>query len=131
MELSNDMGEASLAVKGANTGSGNYSLLALRSDESTPKIWQLAHKNSNQLKFEFFNGSSWLEPLVLAANGDVSLGANTSQSSVEINGYLKVSLTSASPPPADCSSADHRGRMKVDAAASILYICMDSGWVAK
>lgn len=46
-------------------------------------------------------------------------------------GYARLALTSGSPPATDCDESSERGRMKVDNAAGSLYICVDSGWVAK
>ncbi len=58
--------------------------------------------------------------------GFVGVGAN-----LVVSGYTQLDLTSGAPPAADCDAASERGRMKVDSAAGLLYICVDSGWVAK
>lgn len=47
------------------------------------------------------------------------------------NGYVQLALISNSPPVTDCNESTELGRMKVDSTAEILYICMDSGWIAK
>ena len=61
----------------------------------------------------------------------VGIGTNTPQSSLQVSGYVQLDLTDGAPPAEDCDSADERGRMKVDNANGKLYICVDSGWIAK
>ena len=48
-------------------------------------------------------------------------------------GYTQIDVTAGAPPAGDCDGTSATlGRMKVDpAAAETLWICMDSGWVAK
>lgn len=66
-------------------------------------------------------------------NGNVGIGTGsaTPTSTLQVNGYVQLALTSGVPPAADCDATEERGRMIVDNAAGNLYICMDSGWVAK
>lgn len=45
--------------------------------------------------------------------------------------YVKIGVTDQEPPAADCSEDAHRGRMIVDAAADLLYVCTDVGWSGK
>ncbi|MBI1744447.1 hypothetical protein HYR54_15470 [Candidatus Acetothermia bacterium] len=54
-----------------------------------------------------------------------------SSGNVEVTGYFKAGSTSGAPPAADCDEASERGRMKVDSAAGLLYICVDTGWISK
>jgi hypothetical protein len=63
--------------------------------------------------------------------GRVGIGTADPQSALQVSGYTQLDLTSGSPPAADCNEASERGRMKVDSAASLLYVCMNSGWVTK
>lgn len=65
------------------------------------------------------------------SNGYVGIGTNTPKSHLQVNGYIQLALTSGAPPAADCNESTERGRMKVDNAAGVLYICMDPGWVSK
>ncbi|MBV7327832.1 hypothetical protein KFU94_06145 [Chloroflexi bacterium TSY] len=66
----------------------------------------------------------------LNLKGNVGIGTNSPQSALQVNGYTQLALTSGAPPSIDCNNAT-RGRMKVDSAAGLLYVCMDSGWVGK
>jgi len=50
---------------------------------------------------------------------------------LRVVGYTRLDLTAGAPPSTDCNSASHRGRMKVDNVAGLLYICVDTGWVSK
>lgn len=75
--------------------------------------------------------SSFENHLVIAPNGNVGVGTGSPQSTLEVGGYVQLARTSGAPPAADCDAANERGRMKVDASAGLLYVCMDSGWVAK
>ena len=63
--------------------------------------------------------------------GNVGIGTTNPQSELQVNGYTQLGLTSGAPPAGDCDEATERGRMKVDNAAGLLYICVDSGWVSK
>lgn len=63
--------------------------------------------------------------------GNVGIGTTSPQSTLQVNGYVQLALTSGAPPATDCDAAAERGRMKVDNVAGVLYICADSGWVAK
>lgn len=71
------------------------------------------------------------EVLKVESNGNVGIGTSTPQSALQVNGYTQLALTAGAPPSADCDDASERGRMKVDNGAGLLYICVDSGWVAK
>lgn len=62
--------------------------------------------------------------------GNVGVGTATPQSALHVSGYLQLDLTSGAPPATDCSSA-RRGRMKVDSAAGVIYVCVDAGWVQR
>lgn len=75
------------------------------------------------------NGSSI--SMIVESSGRVGIGTSTPQSTLQINGYTQLALISGPPPSADCDDIQERGRMKVDNVAGMLYICVDSGWVAK
>ena len=62
----------------------------------------------------------------------VGIGTESPQSKLQINGgYLQLDLTVGAPPGIDCDAAAERGRMIIDSAAGLLYICVDSGWIIK
>ena len=63
--------------------------------------------------------------------GNVGVGMTDPQSALQVSGYTQLDLTTGAPPAADCDQATERGRMKVDSGAGLLYVCADSGWVAK
>jgi len=63
--------------------------------------------------------------------GNVGIGTASPQSSLQVEGYVQLALTSGAPPSSDCDEASERGRMKIDNSAGLLYICVDSGWIAK
>lgn len=65
------------------------------------------------------------------ASGNVGIGTTNPQSPLQIVGYAQLDLVSGAPAAADCNAAPERGRMIVDNAGGMLYVCMDSGWVAK
>ena len=66
-----------------------------------------------------------------SSTGNVGIGTTNPQSSLQVEGYVQLDLTSGSPPSSDCDETNERGRMKVDNSTELLYICVDSGWVAK
>ena len=53
------------------------------------------------------------------------------QGDLRATGYIQLALTSGAPPAADCDESSERGRMKVDSFNGLLYICGDTGWIAK
>lgn len=69
--------------------------------------------------------------LSIEPSGDVGIGTKTPESALQIVGYTQLDLTAGAPPIADGDQASERGRMKVDSAAALLYVCVDTGWVAK
>ncbi len=64
-------------------------------------------------------------------NGNVGIGTASPQSSLQVDGYVQLDLTAGFPPLSDCDETSERGRMKVDSFNGLLYICVDSGWIAK
>ena len=44
-------------------------------------------------------------------------------------GYVNLATRENEPPSGHCSKAEHRGRMTVQPADSILWVCMESGWM--
>jgi hypothetical protein len=71
------------------------------------------------------------EIMHLDSNGNLGIGTDSPQSTLQVNGYTQLALISGIPPSQDCDDVSELGRMKVDSAAGLLYICMNSGWVAK
>ena len=67
----------------------------------------------------------------ISSSGKVGIGTTDPQSKLQVNGYIQLALTSGSPDSGDCDAAEEYGRMKVDATAGSLYICVASGWVPK
>ena len=62
-------------------------------------------------------------------NGNVGIGTNTPQSTLQVAGYVQLALTDGDPPPeADCDDSSEYGRMMVDQINSNLYICVEDGW---
>jgi len=78
----------------------------------------------------YVNGSPY-EVAVINSSGNVGIGTTDPKSRLHVIGYTQLDLTSGAPPAADCDQAQERGRMKVDNAAGLLYVCVDSGWAAK
>jgi hypothetical protein len=71
-------------------------------------------------------------PLTLAEDGgNVGIGTNNPRSALQVVGYIQSDLTSGVPPSDDCDDAAERGRIVVDSAAGLLFVCVDSGWLAK
>ena len=69
--------------------------------------------------------------LSIEPSGHVGIGTKTPQSALQVSGYTQLDLTAGAPPSSDCDEAVERGRMKVDSVAGLLYVCVDSGWIAK
>jgi hypothetical protein len=61
----------------------------------------------------------------------LGIGTTDPQSSLQVDGYIQLDTLTAAPPATDCDEASERGRMKVDIVNDLLYICTDSGWIAK
>ncbi|MBL6991175.1 MAG: hypothetical protein ISR65_15430 [Bacteriovoracaceae bacterium] len=76
------------------------------------------------------NGDS-SNSFVVANGGNIGIGTTVPQSNLQVSGYIQLDLTSGAPPAADCDEASERGRMQVDNVNSVLYICVNSGWIAK
>jgi hypothetical protein len=66
-----------------------------------------------------------------SGTGNVGIGTASPQSSLQVDGYVQLALTSGSPPSSDCDEVSERGRMKIDNSAGLLFICADSGWITK
>jgi hypothetical protein len=64
----------------------------------------------------------------LVVNGNVGIGTTAPQSTLQVNGYIQLALTSGAPPAVDCDNAAEYGRMKVDAIGGKLYVCISTGW---
>ena len=86
-------------------------------------------ETGNGLRF-YVDGSPY-EVVVINRSGNVGIGTSDPKSELHVIGYTQLGLTSGAPPSTDCDEAQDRGRMKVDSAAGLLYVCVDSGWAAK
>lgn len=66
--------------------------------------------------------------LLVADNAQVN-GMLRVDGDVETDGYLRAGLTGGGAPPGNaCSISSHTGRMKVDEANSVLYVCIAGAW---
>ena len=63
--------------------------------------------------------------------GPLGLGVADPKSSLQVAGYVHLDLTDGAPPSGDCDDPTEHGRLQVDATAGLLYLCVDSGWIAK
>lgn len=63
--------------------------------------------------------------------GKVGVNGATPTSELSVAGYIQVDRVAGTPPAADCDAANERGRMKLDPASNSLWVCANSGWVAK
>jgi PKD repeat protein len=93
--------------------------------------------NQNQSFIRYNNGALGeklrfgidnIERLTILSNGNVGVGAENPQSTLQVNGYVQLALTSGAPPAADCDNAAEYGRMKVDAVGVKIYVCTSAGW---
>jgi hypothetical protein len=85
--------------------------------------------NSVGIGFQTYSGGNFLpQVMTIKASGNVGIGTATPQSSLQVNGYVQLALTTGAPPSADCDEAPEQGRMKVDATGNKLYICTSTGW---
>lgn len=130
--------DANIAIYAENTGT-DYSLMALKKGAGDAVYIQKGGVAGNGLVInQRITGNALLiknndttEFLVVTNTNRVGIGTTTPQSTLQVNGYAQLALTPGVPPSVDCDDASERGRMKVDNSAGLLYICMDSGWVAK
>lgn len=65
------------------------------------------------------------------STGNVGIGTDQPNSTLHVNGYIQLALTDGMPSAGDCDEAAESGRMIIDSGAGLLYLCSDSGWVAK
>lgn len=68
---------------------------------------------------------------LLTGGAEAAERVRVSEKETAFSGYVKLPVAAGAPPASDCSQAAHRGRMKVDAQAGLLWICADSGWISK
>lgn len=66
--------------------------------------------------------------LTVLKNGNIGIGKSNTNSAVDVEGYLELDESNGIPPPNDCNTNNERGRMKVDASATTLYVCTGNGW---
>ena len=69
--------------------------------------------------------------VVFSDDGKVGIGTTDPQSTLQVDGYVQLDLTSGAPPPPDSNASAEYERMKLDPIAGLLYICKTGGWVAK
>ena len=69
--------------------------------------------------------------MTLHPSGNIGVGTKIPRSALQVVGYTQLDLTTGAPPALDCDEATERGRMIVDSAAGVLYVCVDGGWLAK
>jgi hypothetical protein len=121
---------ASMGTRGyGDTGFGGYT--AATQFEATEDFTD-STKGTAMLFRTSLNGTiSPTERMRIDHNGNVGIGTTTPQSALQVNGYTQLALTTDAPASADCDNTSEYGRMKVDATAGSLYICVASGWVAK
>lgn len=68
---------------------------------------------------------------VAGTSGNVGIGTNTPESSLQVSGYLQLDVVAGTPPGGDCDNVAEIGRMIVDSGAETLYVCTASGWDSK
>lgn len=84
-----------------------------------------------------YDTSDNLDTAMIRVSGGVKVekdggrGGFVEAEDVIVNDYLQLDLTSGSPPSSDCNHATEWGRMKVDATAGVIYVCVASGWVTR
>lgn len=98
---------------------------------ATGNIFWTFSPSVNVMSIGGFGSTPAAGPLSISNLGNVGIGVSTPQSLLQVNGYLQLALTAGAPPAGDCDAANERGRMMVDSAAGLLYICVASGWVTK
>jgi hypothetical protein len=112
-------------------GSDSYLVVANQYNGSTHNIDSKIYKAvlESQAGTSYLWGKSGLD--VYYGDGDVGIGTTSPQSALQVGGYVQLDVLSAAPPATDCDEASELGRMKVDVVNDLLYICTNSGWVAK
>ena len=65
-----------LSVQGKGSGY-SFSALELKSDEPTPKLWQISHKQDipHALTFSYHDGNGWMFPLMISEKGNTLVGS--------------------------------------------------------
>lgn len=69
--------------------------------------------------------------VVKAANGNVGIKRGVPLSAVHVTGYAQMATITGVPPAEDCDSDNERGRIVMDNSDATLWVCVDSGWIAK
>ncbi len=69
--------------------------------------------------------------VIQSSTGNVGIGTDQPNSTLHVNGYIQLALTDGMPPAGDCDEAAESGRMIIDSGAGLLYLCADTGWIAK
>ncbi|MDA9951557.1 hypothetical protein N9D31_03170 [Oligoflexaceae bacterium] len=128
-------------VKIGNSTSGYASLVLDASDGDGVGVDYFRIRQNNDLSALISTGGSGgsihlaaksnIPQLTLVEGGYFGVGTSEPKSRLQVSGYMQLDLTAGAPPAGDCDHADERGRTVVDNAASLVYYCMDSGWVSK
>jgi hypothetical protein len=109
-------------------GGGIYLAMANNRDSTTYGVDSLIYKARLHTRACYWNqnGSD-----LYCNEGHVGIGTTSPRSAVQVEGYVQLDTLTSAPPSADCDEASERGRIKVDIANDLLYICTNTGWVAK
>jgi len=82
--------------------------------------------------YQFYNSGAWSDANDrMAVLVPLGIGTTDPQSALQVDGYIQLDTLTSAPPAADCDEASERGRMKVDIVNDLLFICTNSGWIAK
>jgi hypothetical protein len=111
---------------GAGVGGGSKGAMFIRAEEN----WTPVAQGTRIVFVTTPTGSSSpSERLRISSEGNVGIGTETPQSSLQVNGYVQLALTEGNrPPEEDCDEPSEYGRMLVDQYKSYLYICVEDGW---
>ncbi|GAB4334073.1 MAG: hypothetical protein Kow0089_03160 [Desulfobulbaceae bacterium] len=111
--------------------SGDTPTLRLEQDASQDWIPQTWDISGNDALFSINDVTFSTHPLRIETGAPDDSLYVTAGGDVEVtNGYLQLAVTSKVPLSTDCDETSEFGRMKVDAANKILYICVQGGWSA-
>ncbi|MGZ6450582.1 MAG: beta strand repeat-containing protein [Bdellovibrio sp.] len=114
-----------LDVYGATDGT-NFGAVVLHSIEGTPKKWNIAHKATNDLAIELYNGTSWSIPMTVKSSGNVGVGTTSPGAKLDVNGSIHPGAATTG---ASCVG-NAEGSFAYDTAAHAPVYCSNSGnWV--
>lgn len=67
----------------------------------------------------------------LAVTSSGAVASDPGDGNLAVSGYVQLALTNGAPTSGDCDAAAERGRMKLDNATGLLWVCTNSGWASK